>query len=300
MPHFPANRCLGLRVLGVFVALFLAYWAVNLALGVGPNWILRQLHASPDVRTYVGSTISYGGRLAALVLLSAWGVRTMLHHDVWDLLFPTGPGWWKKLTLGLALSVTGMFLLFLVETQAGWLTVEAWNWQQMAMDAWLRNLWLAFLVNATVAVGEEALFRGYLLTGLVQAWGIAPGVLVVMFIFASVHLLAFGAEHTAWYVFVPLLSVPGLMLALAYLRSGSLWLPIGIHFGWNLMQDEIFNLHGRGVSQLIGAITIQHGPPWVVGTAYGIEVGLLGIVLACLICLAVRLLVRPTRADALR
>jgi hypothetical protein len=90
------------------------------------------------------------------------------------------------------------------------------------------------------------------------------------------------------------------MLALAYLRSGSLWLPIGIHFGWNLMQDEIFNLHGRGVSQLIGAITIQHGPPWVVGTAYGIEVGLLGIVLACLICLAVRLLVRPTRADALR
>lgn len=64
----------------------------------------------------------------------------------------------------------------------------------------------------------------------------------------------------------------------AYLRTGSLWLPIGIHFAWNLLQDNLLNLPGeRAGDALFGLATRQQGPGWIVGTSYGIEVGFAGV-----------------------
>lgn len=71
------NR-LGFLVLGGFVALFVAVWVVNVAFGVGVTWIMRWLQVTPNVRVFVGSTLSYGGRLAATVLFSALAVRRLL------------------------------------------------------------------------------------------------------------------------------------------------------------------------------------------------------------------------------
>jgi hypothetical protein len=51
------NR-LGLRVFGGFVALFLSVWMVNVVFGVGVNWIMRWLQVTPNVRVFVGSTLS--------------------------------------------------------------------------------------------------------------------------------------------------------------------------------------------------------------------------------------------------
>ena len=68
----------------------------------------------------------------------------------------------------------------------------------------------------------------------------------------------------------------GIVLGLAYLRSGALWLPIGIHLAWNLFQDEILNLTADS-AHVIAALTTQQGPVWIVGTDYGVELGLAGI-----------------------
>ena len=86
-----------------------------------------------------------------------------------------------------------------------------------------------------------------------------------------------GAGGTLPLTFVAMLTIPGVILGWAYLRSGSLWLTLGMHFAWNFLQDEVLNLHGRGSRQLIGAVTAQSGPEWAVGTHYGVEVGLLGL-----------------------
>ena len=79
------------------------------------------------------------------------------------------------------------------------------------------------------AVGEEMLFRGYGFQVLVK--GIGP--------FATVLPVAvlFGLAHSQNLNFGPLALFNtilwGVVLGYAYLRSGDLWLPIGLHFGWN-------------------------------------------------------------------
>jgi membrane protease YdiL (CAAX protease family) len=257
---------LGLRVLAYFLLIFVAYWMVNAVLGVGPNWLMKQLQVSPNLWTFVGATLSYAARLVAVLLLPAWALKRVLGLDPWAAMIPTRGGWWKDLIFGWALGAGIMLALFAFEVSQGWLVILDWNWRQISPDAFLRNLWLAVLVNLFVAVGEESMFRGYLLTGLEAAWGKLVGLLVMAVVFASFHLVVLGAEETHPLLFVPLLAVPGLVLGWAYLRAGSLWLPIGIHFARNIFQDEILNLHGRGTENLVGAITRQQGPAWTVRT----------------------------------
>lgn len=84
------------------------------------------------------------------------------------------------------------------------------------------------------------------------------------------------------------LALPGLMLGWAYLRAGSLWLPIGVHFAWNLFQGDVLNLTGdEAGTTLFGLITRQQGPTWFVGTSYGIEVGVAGLLGLLLVVLGV-------------
>jgi membrane protease YdiL (CAAX protease family) len=134
-------------------------------------------------------------------------------------------------------------------------------------------------MNAYTAIGEEVIFRGYMLSGLKEAWGKGVGLVVMSVIFAAMHLFVSTAQQTPVPLFVLALVGPGLVLGWAYLRTGSLWLPIGLHFGWNLAQDDLFNLVGRhNLESIFGAQTQLRGPSWLVGTAFGIETGALSLV----------------------
>jgi hypothetical protein len=264
--------------LGVFVLLYLAVWAVTLVLGVGPNMLLRTLGATDDLRILIGSTISRSGVLAATVALSAWALRRVTGLDAREVMFPLHPGWRRDLLFGLGLAAGAMGVIFAIEIAAGWLTIEGWRWQTQSTAAWAQTVWLALLANLLAAVGEEAIFRGYLLVGLKRAWGKGVALALMAVLFGLPHLLVTGAAETHWLLFTFLLALPGVMLGWAYLRSGNLWLPIGIHFAWNLFQGDILNLTGDpSGTTLFGLITEQHGPAWFVGTSYGIEVGVAGL-----------------------
>ena len=128
--------------------------------------------------------------------------------------------------------------------------------------------------------------------GLCRAWGKRMGLAVMALIFPVVHLLVTGASETHWLLFSLLLTLPGVLLGVAYLRSGSLWLTIGIHFTWDLAYD-LFNLTGGSHPGVFGFITRQHGPEWFVGTQFAIEVGLAGILVAAFIWAGVWLWTRP-------
>lgn len=80
------------------------------------------------------------------------------------------------------------------------------------------------------AAGEEILFRGFGFQVLVRTLGAAATVLPVGVLFAALHAnnpnaTALGLVNTAGF---------GILFGFAYLRSRDLWLPIGLHFGWNV------------------------------------------------------------------
>lgn len=88
---------------------------------------------------------------------------------------------------------------------------------------WLR---LYFLVLAVVVAPclEECIFRGVGLPVLARSLGVGPAVFLTSLLFAAAH------QHLP--SLVPL-GVVAMALALAYLYSGSLWVPIAMHAIFN-------------------------------------------------------------------
>lgn len=295
----PLTKNLGLAVVGYFVIIFALLYLVNILVGVVPNFVMRYFGASENFRVFLGSTFGYSVRIIASIFLTSWVIRRVLKLDPKKLMYPVFPGWWKDILFGIGLVFIITLSIFAFEVAAGWLEVEGWAWKELPFDVLARNLWLSLLINLSVAISEETLFRGYFLTGLIRAWGIVLGFITMAVVFAAVHLFVIGAEETSALLFIPLLSIPGFVLGWIFLQARSLWLPISIHFAWNLLQDEVYNLHGRGTAQHFGAMTNQTGPSWMVGTNYGIEVAVLGVIAWILVVLGVWLWAKYRRYDSI-
>ena len=75
-------------------------------------------------------------------------------------------------------------------------------------------------------VAEEIFFRGFVLRGFVNRWGVVPGVLLSAVIFAALHFQP-G-------VIIPVF-ITGLILGTLYWQTGSIWPGIGVHAAQNLV-----------------------------------------------------------------
>ena len=97
----------------------------------------------------------------------------------------------------------------------------------------------------------------------------------------------------------------GVLLSVAYLRTRALWLPWGIHFGWNLTLGLLFGLPLSGFRNYnLLRYTQAYGPTWLTGGKYGVEASMTGtcaIVLGLIMVsvLPARKLPQPEIADVL-
>jgi membrane protease YdiL (CAAX protease family) len=156
---------------------------------------------------------------------------------------------------------------------------------QLVPTADSRASWDVFLFTATAilagAVGEELLFRGYGFQMLLRAWGPYTTIFTVAAVFGSLHLMN---PHATWVGVVNTAGV-GVLFGWAFLRSGDLWLPMGLHFGWNLTLP----LFGVNLSGLTMKLT-GHEMKWNVGSVwsggeYGPEAGVLTTIVILVLAL---------------
>jgi membrane protease YdiL (CAAX protease family) len=92
------------------------------------------------------------------------------------------------------------------------------------------------------AFGEEYAFRGFLQPLWEPGAGPQGALLLAAALFTGLHVTNPGASFAgALGVFIA-----GLLLGLARGFSGSLWLPAGIHFGWNLAEGCVLGLPMSG------------------------------------------------------
>ena len=131
-------------------------------------------------------------------------------------------------------------------------------------EALIRALFM-FLV---VAVGEEVLFRGIVFRMIDERWGTVAALIVSALIFGFVHIT--NENATVWSS-VAIAVEAGLLLGAAYKWSGTLWLPIGIHWSWNFFQGPVFGfaVSGNETSSLVKSVI--DGPAWLTGGAFGAE-----------------------------
>jgi membrane protease YdiL (CAAX protease family) len=76
---------------------------------------------------------------------------------------------------------------------------------------------------------------------------------------------------------VILLIGAGLFLAFGYLRTRQLWLPIGLHIGWNFFEGPVFGFAVSGTGSFTLIRQVPTGPDLLTGGAFGPEAGLIVI-----------------------
>ena len=84
-------------------------------------------------------------------------------------------------------------------------------------------------------------------------------------------------------------------LIYAYVKTGQLWLPVGLHLGWNFFQASIFGFPASG--QVSPSMISQSpvGPEWLSGGKFGAEGSILIIPVTLLSYLLIHYWVRATR-----
>jgi membrane protease YdiL (CAAX protease family) len=121
------------------------------------------------------------------------------------------------------------------------------------------------------AAGEELLFRGYGFQVLLRAAGPFTTILPVGVVFAALHasnphVTTLGLVNTAGF---------GMLFGYAFVRSHDIWLPIGLHFGWNITLP-LFGVSVSGITMRLTGYRLQWnvGPLWS-GGDYGPEASIL-------------------------
>ncbi|WP_206795577.1 CPBP family intramembrane glutamic endopeptidase [Amycolatopsis sp. MtRt-6] len=215
-------------------------------------------------------TLLFGGLTAVLAVLAyRWVVRKTEHRPVDEL---AGPG--AGLALGRG-TLVGLALFGLVIANLALLgayDVRGWGSFPGAVGL------VGFM--AAAAVTEELLFRGILFR-VVEKWlGTGLALVLTGLLFGLAHL--FNPHASLWGALAIAIEAGGLLTA-AYVATRRLWVPIGLHFGWNFAAAGIFGteVSGNGTPQgLLDAVT--SGPSLITGGSFGPE-GSLYSVLFCVL-----------------
>jgi len=129
------------------------------------------------------------------------------------------------------------------------------------------------------AVGEETLFRGVLFRIIERSLGSGIALAFTAALFGALHAFNRGATVTSS---LAIALEAGVLLAAAYMYSRRLWMPIGLHAGWNFTEGGLFGASVSG-GQAHGVLASHFaGPMGLTGGAFGPEAS--GV--AVLVCLA--------------
>jgi hypothetical protein len=88
-------------------------------------------------------------------------------------------------------------------------------------------------------------------------------------IFALLHIFNPGAGPAA----ILGLVFAGYFLAFGWLRTGRLWLSIGLHIGWNFFEGTVFGFQVSGLDLFTLMRHTVSGPAWATGGSFGPEAG---------------------------
>jgi membrane protease YdiL (CAAX protease family) len=209
----------------------------------------------------VASTLS---AFAAAAVANAVVVRVYERGRLADVGLGGSPSSGREFLIGAAAGIAAVVCVVAVPV-----TLRIANFQRSG--AAVEHPWAAFAFDGVAiffgAMGEELLFRGYAFQLLIRALGPFATILPTSVIFGLMHswnpnVTPMGIVNTvAW----------GILLGYAVWRTGALWLPIGLHFGWNVALPLLgSNLSGFTMGVTGYTLEWKVGVLWS-GGGYGVE-----------------------------
>ena len=175
------------------------------------------------------------------------------------------------LLAGIGITFVQMGFIYIVMLSLGWLTFEGFAWEFDPVNVVIVGVLTFFVMFIFVGWNEELLSRGYHLQTIASGLNLFWGVIISSAIFGLLHL---GNPNATW-VSAAGIFFAGVYLAYGYIRTRQLWLPIGLHIGWNFFEGVVFGFPVSGLDiYALTRITV-HGPEVWTGGAFGPEAGLI-------------------------
>jgi uncharacterized protein len=148
--------------------------------------------------------------------------------------------------LGLIISIALCLVTQIFLSQVG---ERTWH---LSKDISVGRLTFSLLYDLNSVVSEELLFRGIILYFLIKYWKTGPAMLISAFAFGIYHWFTFGVwgNLAAMILVFVVTGSMGYVFAVAYVKTKSIILPIGIHLGWNWINNTVFSNGPNGTKLL--------------------------------------------------
>lgn len=212
------------------------------------------------------------------LLLVTWICVRLRREPLSSIGFVLDRRWAREIGVGAVFGVASALLAVAMIWVAGGVRLELDPARSLGVIAYGAYLFLF------VALFEETLFRGFVFQRLVAGAGAWVALSVLGLVFATSH---WGNPdmHGATLIWATVeLLLGAVLLGLAYLRTRSLALPIGLHFGWNW---GLGHLLGFGVSGFEHAgwfrPLLQDRPEWMTGGRFGPEASIFAVIVDVLL-----------------
>ena len=258
-----------LFVFALITLSFLLATAVRVAFVVGRGFVSIP-HAN-----YFANVVFRFTELATALLAGYFCARVLEGLPWRSLGLTLHKGWVRDLIVGSVIGIAGLALAVGIAAAGGGLRFSfIGSGLLFAAGKTLLGFGVLLLI---AALAEEAMFRGYPLQTFSRAGLVWFGVVLTSLPFGLAHL--WNPNVAAGITFVNTV-IAGVWLALAYLKTRSLWFPLGVHWGWNLALGWVFGLPISGLNLVSNTLLTGQdlGPAWLTGGSYGIEGGVAGTI----------------------
>ncbi len=207
------------------------------------------------------------------ILAVTWACTRLRKEPLSSVGFQLDRRWLKEGVGGLLLGMASMLLAVAMIWAIGGVRLE------LNPARSLGGLAYGFYMFLFVALFEETLFRGFLFQRLVDGAGVWIAQIVLGLLFATGHWDNPGmAGATKLWATLDLF-LGALLLGLAYLRTRSLALPVGLHLGWNWMQGHVlgFGVSGIDIQGWLHPVFLGKAE-WLTGGKFGPESSVFAVV----------------------
>ncbi|MCY6960700.1 CPBP family intramembrane glutamic endopeptidase [Clostridium brassicae] len=142
-----------------------------------------------------------------------------------------------------------------------------------------KNTLIGIFLFILVAINEETLCRGYIFTTLNQMDKPWLSAVMSSAFFAALHLL----NPNVNLIGILNIFLVGMLFCFMYVRTKSLWMPIGFHFTWNYFQGNVFGFPVSGISEISGIYNIAYLKENILtGGFFGPEAGIIATIVLIL------------------
>lgn len=172
---------------------------------------------------------------------------------------------------GIGITFVQMGFIYAVMNSLGWVTFEGFAWEIDPFSRVINGTLTFFVIFLLVGWNEELLLRGYHLQTIASGLNLFWGVVLSSAVFGLLHFSNPGSSWSA----IAGITLAGLFFAFAYLRTKQLWLPIGLHLGWNFFEGVVFGFPVSGLDIYPLTRIEVIGPELWAGGAFGPEAGLI-------------------------